>query len=87
MFPLEQQIWKNYLQWHGRELSLVIVEPELCKEILNNRIELIRKYSPETCEEANRRCLAATVEAEKWAKLRKDCHPCLPWRELKNYDS
>ncbi|XP_021815105.1 cytochrome P450 CYP749A22-like [Prunus avium] len=63
---------KNYLQWHGSRAQLVITEPELCKEILNNKDRAYPKREPPNI---SRKLvgdgLVATSKAEKWAKLRK----------------
>ncbi|BFG40738.1 hypothetical protein CerSpe_270120 [Prunus speciosa] len=37
----DEVIGKNYLQWHGSQAQLVITEPELCKQILNNKDGLV----------------------------------------------
>ena len=63
---------KNYLQWHGSQAQLVITEPELCKEILNNKGRAYPKREPPNLvKKLVGDGLVATMEAEKWAKLRK----------------
>ncbi|XP_068325780.1 cytochrome P450 CYP749A22-like [Pyrus communis] len=63
---------KTYLEWHGSQGQLVITEPELCKEILNNKeraypkqdpLSFVRKFIGDG--------LVTTIEVEKWSKLRK----------------
>ncbi|PQP91688.1 uncharacterized protein Pyn_09761 [Prunus yedoensis var. nudiflora] len=63
---------KNYLQWHGCRAQLVITEPELCKEILNNKDRVYQKREPTNiAKKLLGDGLVVTTEAEKWAKLRK----------------
>ncbi|KAL6294885.1 hypothetical protein ACE6H2_003027 [Prunus campanulata] len=63
---------KNYLQWHGCRAQLVITEPELCKEILNNKDRAYQKREPTNiAKKLLGDGLVVTTEAEKWAKLRK----------------
>ncbi|CAL8095443.1 unnamed protein product [Prunus armeniaca] len=38
---------KNFLQWYGSQAQLVIGEPELCKEILNNKHRAYPKREPQ----------------------------------------
>ncbi|KAF5443455.1 hypothetical protein F2P56_036009 [Juglans regia] len=62
---------KNYLQWHGSKAELVITEPELIKEILNNKD---RAYRKEEVEGYLKKLLGdglVTTHGEKWAKMRK----------------
>ncbi|XP_017192279.2 cytochrome P450 CYP749A22-like [Malus domestica] len=63
---------KNYLQWHGSKAQLVITEPELCKEILNNKNRAYPKTdTPNFVNKLLGDGLVTTTEAEKWGKLRK----------------
>ncbi|KAH0991249.1 hypothetical protein GBA52_002732 [Prunus armeniaca] len=63
---------KNYLQWRGSQAQLVITEPELCKEILNNKGRAYpRGEPPNISKKLFGDGLVATNKAEKWAKLRK----------------
>ncbi|PQQ04529.1 cytochrome P450 CYP749A22-like isoform X3 [Prunus yedoensis var. nudiflora] len=63
---------KNYLQWHGSKAQLVITEPELCKEILNNKDKVYPKREPENfVKKLLGDGLVTTAEGEKWAKMRK----------------
>ncbi|KAK7842857.1 cytochrome p450 cyp749a22 [Quercus suber] len=62
---------KNYLQWFGPKAQLVVTEPELIKEIMNNRDNAYPK--PETAN-YTKKLLGdglVTSEGEKWAKMRK----------------
>ncbi|PRQ40575.1 putative cytochrome P450 [Rosa chinensis] len=59
---------KTFLQWHGGKAQLVIMEPELCKEILNGAFP-----KPET-KRFVKKLLGDGLtrsEGEKWAKMRK----------------
>ncbi|KAI5352935.1 hypothetical protein L3X38_005827 [Prunus dulcis] len=63
---------KNFLQWHGSRAQLVITEPELCKEILNNKGRAYPKREPTNISKTLLGDgLVATTKAEKWAKLRR----------------
>ena len=63
---------KNYLQWHGSQAQLVIQEPELCKEILNNKDEAYpKKQYQDFVNKLLGDGLVTVEEPEKWAKLRK----------------
>ncbi|ONI31090.1 hypothetical protein PRUPE_1G291600 [Prunus persica] len=47
---------KNFLQWYGSQAQLVIGEPELCKEILNNKHRAYsKKGASSLCKETIRR--------------------------------
>ncbi|KAK9934968.1 hypothetical protein M0R45_022087 [Rubus argutus] len=63
---------KNYLQWDGPEPLLVVTEPELCKEILNNKDDA---YPKSTVNPYVKMLLGdglvTAQDGEKWAKLRK----------------
>ncbi|KAK7822137.1 cytochrome p450 cyp749a22 [Quercus suber] len=63
---------RNFLQWNGPEAQMVVTEPELIKEILNNRDNAFPK--PKTTEGFIKKLLGdglVTSEGEKWAKMRK----------------
>ncbi|KAM5567453.1 cytochrome P450 CYP749A22-like [Rosa sericea] len=62
---------KNYLQWLGSRAQLVIREPELCKQILNNKDGAYLKKPPEDFAKKLLGYGLVTAEAEKWVKLRK----------------
>ncbi|KAF3431346.1 hypothetical protein FNV43_RR26077 [Rhamnella rubrinervis] len=62
---------KNYLQWYGAEAQLVVTEPELIKEILNNRDKAFPKFEKNAFAVKLFGDGILNVEGEKWAKLRK----------------
>ncbi|CAL2276159.1 unnamed protein product [Prunus armeniaca] len=58
--------------WHGSQAQLVITEPELCKEILNNKDGAYPKKEIQNfVKKLLGDGLVSTTEAEKGAKLRK----------------
>ncbi|KAL6186712.1 hypothetical protein ACLB2K_042831 [Fragaria x ananassa] len=60
-----------FLQWHGSQPQLVIVEPELCKEILNNKDGAYMKKKPQGYVKKLMLNGLGTTEGKKWMKLRK----------------
>ncbi|XP_058009939.1 cytochrome P450 CYP749A22-like isoform X2 [Hevea brasiliensis] len=61
----------NYLSWHGPEAHLVVTEPNLVKEIFNNKDGAFPKPEP---EEYFKKLLGdgiVTTRGEKWFTLRK----------------
>ncbi|KAL6187822.1 hypothetical protein ACLB2K_039217 [Fragaria x ananassa] len=63
---------KTYLQWHGTRAQLVIQEPELCKQILNNKDRAYpKRESLYFVKKLLGDGLVTIVEHEKWAKLRR----------------
>ncbi|KAH7515808.1 hypothetical protein FEM48_Zijuj10G0065600 [Ziziphus jujuba var. spinosa] len=62
---------KNYLQWYGYQAQLVVTEPELIKEILNNRERAFPKADNEGYVKKILGDGLVTTEGEKWGKLRK----------------
>ncbi|KAK9932400.1 hypothetical protein M0R45_019639 [Rubus argutus] len=62
---------KNFLQWYGLQPVLVITEPELCKEILNNKDRLYSKKKPNVYGKKLFGDSISIAEGEKWSKLRK----------------
>lgn len=61
----------NYLDWFGSQAQLVVTEPELVKEILNNKNE---NYPKIDLEGYARKLLGdglSSSKGEKWVKLRK----------------
>nr|QNS29989.1 cytochrome P450 [Nothapodytes nimmoniana] len=61
----------NFLNWHGSQAQLFVTEPELIKEVLNNREGAYPKmdmdgYAKKLLGEA-----LITNEGEKWARIRK----------------
>ncbi|PON79760.1 Cytochrome P450, E-class, group I [Parasponia andersonii] len=62
---------KNFLQWLGTRPQFIISEPELIKEVLNNKN---KAYPKSPAEDFLKKLLGdglATTEGEKWSKLRK----------------
>ena len=62
---------KNFLQWYGVKPVLVVTEPELCKEILNNKDGVYVKPKPSIVVKKLFGDSVAMTEGEKWVKLRK----------------
>ncbi|KAK9903763.1 hypothetical protein M0R45_000995 [Rubus argutus] len=92
LFPLVQphynlwcKIYGNiFLQWYGTVPQLVIMEPELCKEILNNKD---RVYLQVELQGFSKKLLGnglGTAEGEHWAKLRKVANHSFHGESLKN---
>ncbi|XP_021824405.1 cytochrome P450 CYP749A22-like [Prunus avium] len=61
----------NFLQWYGSQAQLVIMEPELCKEILNNKDGAFAKRKPQSYVKKLLGDGLGTTDGEKWGKLRK----------------
>lgn len=61
----------NYLQWLGPQAQLVITEPELIKEVLNNRDRTYPKADPPPFSKKIVGDGLVNTEGKKWAKLRK----------------
>ncbi|KAK9933054.1 hypothetical protein M0R45_020267 [Rubus argutus] len=61
----------NFLQWYSLQLVLVIAEPELCNEILNNKDRIYTKQKPTVYGKKLLGDSVAMAEGEKWSKLRK----------------
>ncbi|KAL6186716.1 hypothetical protein ACLB2K_042835 [Fragaria x ananassa] len=62
---------KNFLMWYGVQPVLVVTEPELCKEIFNNKDGAFPKPKPSDIVKKLFGDSLAMTEDEKWAKLRK----------------
>ena len=60
-----------YLQWFGSEAELVVTEPKLIKEILNDRERLFHKLEPEPFIKKILGDGLTVSKGEKWAKMRK----------------
>ena len=74
---------KNYLQWNGRQAQLVITEPELCKEILENKDGAFLKLMPPSyMKKLKGDGLPRSVGA-KWAKLRNLANHAYHGKSLK----
>lgn len=75
---------KNFLQWHGSRAQLVITEPELCKEVLNNKDRtFVKTDTPNFLKKLLGDGLA-TTEGEKWGKLRKLANSAFHGESLKS---
>ncbi|KAL5569319.1 hypothetical protein UlMin_025894 [Ulmus minor] len=75
---------KNYLQWFGPEAQVVITEPELAKEILNDKEKV---YPKAKGQDIIRKILGDGLvlsEGEKWAKIRKLANHAFHAESLKN---
>ncbi|XP_061998663.1 cytochrome P450 CYP749A22-like [Rosa rugosa] len=74
---------KNYHQWYVFDL-LVVTEPELCREILNNKDGVFPKQKPSNfMKKLVGDCISIT-EGEKWAKLRKLSNHAFHGKSLTN---
>ncbi|KAI3671912.1 hypothetical protein L1987_87109 [Smallanthus sonchifolius] len=74
----------NFINWHGSEAQLFVTEPELVKEVLNNRDGAYPKmdmvgYAKKLLGES-----LITSEGEKWAKVRKLANHTFHSESLKN---
>ncbi|XP_017185090.3 cytochrome P450 CYP749A22-like [Malus sylvestris] len=75
---------KNFLQWYGVQPQMIIAEPELCKEVLNNKD---RNYRKQRSQGYIKKLLGDSIsmaEGEKWVKLRKLAHHAFHGENLKN---
>ncbi|KAK9921909.1 hypothetical protein M0R45_030402 [Rubus argutus] len=92
LFPLVQphyKLWakiygKIFLQWYGTEPQLVIFEPELCKEILNNKEGVFLQVQQKGFAMKILGNGLGTAEGEHWAKLRKVANHAFHGESLKN---
>lgn len=64
-------IGMNFLQWHGPQAQLIITEPDLIKEILNNKDRAYPKAKPPSFLKKLLGDGLAMSEGEKWFKMRK----------------
>ncbi|XP_050373901.1 cytochrome P450 CYP749A22-like [Argentina anserina] len=62
---------RNFLQWYGPQPVLVVTEPELIKEIVNNKDGVYPKQRPSNFMKKLVGDSITITEGEKWAKLRK----------------
>ncbi|KAF2298934.1 hypothetical protein GH714_029226 [Hevea brasiliensis] len=86
--PAGKIVWgMNYLSWHGPEAHLVVTEPNLVKEIFNNKDGAFPKPEP---EEYFKKLLGdgiVTTRGEKWFTLRKLSNHAFHAECLKNDSS
>lgn len=61
----------NFLNWHGPQAQLFVTEPELIKEVLNNKEGAYPKMDMEGYAKKLLGEALITNEGEKWAKIRK----------------
>lgn len=61
----------NFLNWYGPQAQLVVTEPEMIKEILNNRDGAYEKAEALVFAKKLLGDGLATSKGEKWAKQRK----------------
>ncbi|KAL1807078.1 hypothetical protein ACET3Z_030146 [Daucus carota] len=79
MFPRIQPhvyLWtkmygRNFINWHGPEAQLFVTEPDLIKEILNNKEDAYPKMKMQGYAKKLLGDAMITNEGEKWAKIRK----------------
>ncbi|KAK3039786.1 hypothetical protein RJ639_027099 [Escallonia herrerae] len=64
-------IGKTFLNWYGPQAQLVVTEPELIKEILNNRNDAYPKIDLEGYAKKLLGDGLSSTKGEKWVKLRK----------------
>ncbi|KAK7828636.1 cytochrome p450 cyp72a219 [Quercus suber] len=83
-FPSLFGAGKIYLQWYGTQPQLVITEPQLIKEILNNRDSA---YAKEEAKGYMKRLFGdglSVSEGEKWTKMKKLANHAFHAESLKN---
>ncbi|XP_057481479.1 cytochrome P450 CYP749A22-like [Actinidia eriantha] len=61
----------NFLNWHGPQAQLFVTEPELIKEVLNNREGAYPKMDVDGITKKLLGEALITNEGESWAKIRK----------------
>ncbi|KAK9934960.1 hypothetical protein M0R45_022080 [Rubus argutus] len=62
---------KNFVQWYGCQVQLVISEPELIKEILNKKDTYPKRKLLPLMKKIFGEGVATTTNPQKWEKLRK----------------
>ncbi|KAG5521331.1 hypothetical protein RHGRI_033774 [Rhododendron griersonianum] len=67
----KQLYGRNYLSWHGPRAQLVVTDPELIKEIMNNKDGAYLKGRPDQFSKKLLGDGIVVTEGEKWSKLRK----------------
>ncbi|TQD93135.1 hypothetical protein C1H46_021228 [Malus baccata] len=77
---------KIYLQWHGSQAQLVVMEPKLCKEILNNKDGAYpkRKLQGFVKKLVGDSMGTSTTEGGKWGKLKKLANHAFHGESLKS---
>ncbi|KAI3764071.1 hypothetical protein L2E82_14071 [Cichorium intybus] len=74
----------NFVNWHGSQAQIFVTEPELVKEILNNREGAYPKMDMEGYAKKLLGEALITNEGEKWAKVRKLANHTFHAESLKN---
>nr|GEV53292.1 cytochrome P450 CYP749A22-like [Tanacetum cinerariifolium] len=75
---------KNFINWHGSEAQIFVTEPELVKEVLNNREGAYPKMEVDGFAKKLLGEALITNEGEKWAKVRKLANHTFHAESLKN---
>ncbi|KAL6203061.1 hypothetical protein ACLB2K_026765 [Fragaria x ananassa] len=75
---------RNFLQWIGVQPVLVVTEPELCKEILNNKDGVYTKQKPRKIVKKLLGDSISMTDGEKWVQLRKVSNYAFHGDSLKN---
>ncbi|KAJ7943302.1 Cytochrome P450 protein [Quillaja saponaria] len=71
IYEWKNKYGKNFLQWHGPQAVLVVTEPELIIEILNNKDRAYPKGKVNRCVKKLLGDGLVKSKGEKWAKMRK----------------
>ncbi|BBG94354.1 cytochrome P450, family 72, subfamily A, polypeptide 9 [Prunus dulcis] len=74
----------NFLQWLGTQPQLVVAEPELSKEVMNNKDKLFRKQKSQGYVKKLLGDSISMAEGEKWVKLRKLANHAFHGESLKS---
>nr|URF53675.1 cytochrome P450 [Trichosanthes cucumerina] len=75
---------RNFIQWFGTDAQLIITDPEMIKEVLNDRQKNFRKAKLQGHIHRIFGNGLATVEGERWVKSRKMAHFAFHGDNLKN---
>ncbi|KAL4586430.1 hypothetical protein LXL04_011066 [Taraxacum kok-saghyz] len=74
----------NFVNWHGSQAQMFVTEPELVKEVLNNREGAYPKMDMEGYAKKLLGEALITNEGEKWEKVRKLANHTFHAESLKN---
>nr|AZZ89574.1 cytochrome P450 monooxygenase [Lagerstroemia speciosa] len=74
----------NYLSWFGPQPQLVVTEPEMIKDILNNKDKNYTKIKPRSFLKKLLGDGLVTTEGEKWVKQRKLANYAFHGKSLKS---
>nr|XP_043625846.1 cytochrome P450 CYP749A22-like [Erigeron canadensis] len=75
---------RNFINWHGSQAQIFITEPDLVKEVLNNREGAYPKMDMEGFAKKLLGEALITNEGEKWSKVRKLANQTFHAESLKN---